>query len=237
MNEKDNIVYDIVDAVLDRPKGFTAGHRHFYLWPVTLGKMFLTQRIVEQLEINARNLQINPFAEALRLVETHKDDCLLLLTYHTLKTKKEVNDSRVVTTRKNILEKELGKEDVATLLILCLTWEKLADFMKHTKIDKELERMKEVNRCKKNKNTYQFGGVSVYGSIIDQACERYGWTFDYVVWEISYTNLQMMLRDSVKSIYLTDEEAKRCHVPIDGKSIDGNDAQQMDDIIREGNWT
>ena len=79
--------------------------------------------------------------------------------------------------------------------------------------------------------------MSVYGSIIDQACERYGWTFDYVVWEISYTNLQMMLRDSVKSIYLTDEEAKRCHVPIDGKSIDGNDAQQMDDIIREGNWT
>lgn len=237
MDDSIKIVQDIADTILDRPKGFSVGHRHFYLWPVTLGKMFLTQRIVEQLEINARNLQINPFAEALRLVETHKDDCCLLLAYHTLKTKKEVNNTTTVKARSNILAKELGNDDIATLLILCLTWDKTATFMHHTKIDKELERMKEVNRCKKNKNTYQFGGVSVYGSIIDQACERYGWTFDYVVWEISYTNLQMMLRDSVKSIYLTDEEAKRCHVPIDGKSIDGNDAQQMDDIIREGNWS
>ena len=236
MDDSIKIVQDIADTILDRPKGFSVGHRHFYLWPVTLGKMFLTQRIVEQLEINSQNLKLNPYVEALRLVETKKDDCCLLLAYHTLKTKKEVNNTTTVKARTNILSKELGNDDIATLLILCLTWDKTATFMHHTKIDKELERMKEVSKCKKNKNTFQFGGVSIYGSIIDQACERYGWTFDYVVWEISFMNLQLMLKDSIKSVYLTDEEAKKCHVPIDGRSVDGNDAEQMKQVISEGNW-
>lgn len=236
MDDSIKITQDIADTILDRPKGFSVGHRHFYLWPVTLGKMFLTQRIVEQLEINALNLKLNPYAEALRLVENKKDDCCLLLAYHTLKTKKEVNNTITVKARTNILAKELGNDDIATLLILCLTWDKTATFMHHTKIDKELERMKEVSKCKKNKNTFQFGGVSIYGSIIDQACERYGWTFDYVVWEISFMNLQLMLKDSIKSVYLTDEEAKRCHVPIDGRSVNGNDAELMKHVISEGNW-
>ena len=236
MDDSIKIVQDIADTILDRPKGFSVGHRHFYLWPVTLGKMFLTQRIVEQLEINSQNLKLNPYVEALRLVETKKDDCCLLLAYHTLKTKKEVNNTTTVKARTNILAKELGNDDIATLLILCLTWDKTATFMHHTKIDKELERMKEVSKCKKNKNAFQFGGVSIYGSIIDQACERYGWTFDYVVWEISFMNLQLMLKDSIKSVYLTDEEAKKCHVPIDGRSVDGNDAELMKQVISEGNW-
>lgn len=236
MDDSIKIAQDIADTILDRPKGFSVGHRHFYLWPVTLGKMFLTQRIVEQLGIKAHNLKLNPYAEALRLVENKRDDCCLLLAYHTLKTKKEVNNTTTVKARTNILAKELGNDDIATLLILCLTWDKTATFMHHTKIDKELERMKEVSKCKNNKNTYQFGGVSIYGSIIDQACERYGWTFDYVVWEISFINLQLMLKDSIKSVYLTDEEAKKCHVPIDGRSVDGNDAELMKQVISEGNW-
>lgn len=236
MNDNEKITLDIADTILDRPKGFSVGHRHFYLWPVTLGKMFLTQRIVEQLEINAQNLKLNPYAEALRLVQSKNDDCCLLIAYHTLQTKKEVNNSIIVKTRKNLLQKDVDEEGLASLLILCLTWDKTAQYLKHTKIDKELKRMQEVAACKKNNNTYQFGGVSIYGSIIDNACERYGWTFDYVVWEISYINLQLMLKDSVKSIYLTDEEAKRCHVPISGQSIDGNDAAVMEQVISEGNW-
>ncbi|MBR1526688.1 MAG: hypothetical protein IJ640_08525 [Prevotella sp.] len=237
MEDREKLALDIADAILDRPIGFSAGHRHFFLWPVTFGKMLLTQRITEQLGIDSHNLQINPFAESLRLVESKKDECLLLITYHTLKTKREVNNTQLVAIRKNLLAQELDNEDIATLLISCLTWDKTGQFMKHLKIDKEIDRMQQVARCKKNKNTYQFGGVSVYGSIIDNACERYGWTFDYVVWEISYANLQLMLKDSVKSIYLTDDEAKRCHVPINGDSIDGNNAEVMADVISGSDWT
>lgn len=41
---------------------------------------------------------------------------------------------------------------------------------------------------KKVQNQYVFGGKSIWGALIDAACERYGWTFDYVVWGISYNN-------------------------------------------------
>lgn len=236
MDERERIGMDFVDAVLDRPKGFSAGKRHFFLWPVTLGKMLLTRKLTEQLEINRDILHTSPFAEALRLMKAHRDDCLLLITYHTLKTKDEVNNSRTVAIRKGVLSKELDDKDIATLLILCLTWDNTASFMRYTKVDAELERMKEVLRVKKNKNTLMFGGVSVYGSLIDQACERYGWTYDYVVWGISYINLKMMLNDGIKSVYLSDEEAAKCNIYASGDIIDGNDAGMMATVISEGGW-
>ena len=236
MDDKKILELDIADAILDRPNGFSVGHRHFYLWPVTLGKIYLSQRLTDQMEINEANLRINPFAEALRLVEAKREDCALLLAYHTLKTKEEVNNHRTVTIRKNLFMKELSSEDMATLLIACLTWDKTERFVKHMGIAKEQERMNRVQRIKNDKNTYNFGGKTIYGSIIDTACERYGWTFDYVVWEISYTNLQLMLKDSVKSIYLTDDELKRCHVPKDGYTLDGNDPDTVKDVISSGSW-
>lgn len=50
------------------------------------------------------------------------------------------------------------------------------------------------------------GGRSPWGSFLDAACERYKWTFDYVMWEISYVNLMMMLNDSVSIDYDTDDK-------------------------------
>lgn len=237
MNYRKILELDIADAVIDRPKGFSIGHRHFYLYPMTLGKMYLTQRVVENLEINNEYLKVSPFAEALRLVSAKREDCALLLAYHSLKTKQEILNNRTVTTRKNFFAKELDNEDMATLLISVLTWDKTGQFMHHLKIDLELERMQKVMAVKNNKNTYQFGGVSIYGSVIDNACERYGWTYDYTVWEISYTNLQLMLKDSIKSVFLSDDEAKRCHVPKDGVVLDGNNAEQVMELISGKDWS
>lgn len=48
------------------------------------------------------------------------------------------------------------------------------------------------------------GGNSPWGSIIDAAAARYGWTYDYIVWGVSYINLQMMLYDQITEIYTGD---------------------------------
>ena len=53
------------------------------------------------------------------------------------------------------------------------------------------------------------GGRSPWGSFLDAACERYKWTFDYVMWEISYVNLMMMLNDAVSIDYDTDTKKGR----------------------------
>ena len=62
-------------------------------------------------------------------------------------------------------------------------------------MEEEAKRMAKVNAAKKSENSFIFGGKTIWGTLIDAACERYGWTFDYVVWGISYNNLTLMLKD------------------------------------------
>ena len=236
MDKDKQLELDIADAIIDRPKGFSVGSRHFYLYPVTLGKMYLQQRIIDNLDVNFKLLKISPYAEVLRLVKTKKEDCCLLLTYYTLRGKEEILCNETVAERKGIFLKEMKNEDIATLMLACLTCDKTFAFMKHFGIDKEQERMSEVIEAKDNKNSFSFGGKSVYGTIIDAACERYKWTYDYVVWGISYTNLQLLLKDSVKSIYLTDEEMKNVHVNDISSVVDGNNKEDVMNAISGTSW-
>lgn len=96
--------------------------------------------------------------------------------------------------------------------------------------------MSDVAKAKESNNTYTFGGKSIYGTLIDAACERYKWTFDYVVWEISYTNLQLLLKDKVNSLYLTDEEMKNVHINNTSGIIDGNNMESVMEAIQEMDW-
>ena len=236
MDKDKQLELDIADTIIDRPKGFSVGRRHFYLYPLTLGKMHLQKRVIDNLELNRELLQINPYAEALRLVSENKEDCCLLLAYHTLQTKRDILSNRTVTIRKNVFLKEMDNEDIATLLLSCLTGDRTAILIQRFGIDKELERMSEVMKAKSNSNSFSFGGKSIYGALIDAACERYKWTYDYVVWEISYTNLQLMLKDSIKSVYLTDDEMKNVHINNTSTIIDGNSKESVMNAIQGMSW-
>lgn len=52
------------------------------------------------------------------------------------------------------------------------------------------------------------GGRSLWGGMLDVVCAKYGWTFDYALWGISYMNLNMMIADSITVLtsYGKDEE-------------------------------
>lgn len=235
MDKEKQLELDIADTIIDRPKGFSVGRRHFYLFPITLGKMYLQQRIIDTLNIDNDLLQRNPYAEALRIVSTNKEECCLLLAYHTLQKKEDILSNRKVTIRKNIFLKEITNEDIATLLITCISDNKVELFLRHLKIDEEIEKMSEVSKAKDDRSTLSFGGKSIYGTLIDAACERYKWSFDYVVWGISYTNLQLLLKDSIKSVYLTDEERKRVHIN-DRSVTDGNSKEAVMEAISSMSW-
>lgn len=236
MEEHKLIAMDLADTIIDRPHGFSVGSRHFYLYPVTIGKMHLLSRLTEDLELNIEAVEANPYLEALRIAEEKKSQCCLIITYHTMRTKAKIFDNEFVEKRKSFFEKELSREDIARLMVYALTWDRTSLYMKHLRLDKEIDRMKEVTSVKSNKNSYTFGGVSLYGSLIDTACERYGWTYDYVVWEISYINLRLMLADSQKQIYLTDEEAKRVKVPNSCQTIKASDKEKAWAFIKSQNW-
>lgn len=222
---------DLADAIIERPQGFQIGHRQFYLYPVSLGKMYLLARLVDSLEVKKENLKVNPFLEALRLVREKRDVVCRLIAYHTCRTKEEVFNNVLIKQRTNLLAKE-SDSDITTVLIMVLQSEKTSVYIKKLGIDKEQERLHKVMKVKDTKNVLSFGGQSIYGTLIDAACDRYGWSYDYVVWGISYTSLRLMLADCIKTITLSDKERKKVHVSIDNEVVNGNDKQAIAEFIK-----
>lgn len=218
---------DIADTIIERPHGFKANQRQFYLYPVTLGKTYLISRLVECLGINLEIIKANPYMEALRICQEKKESVCRILSYHTINKKDELFDCNLVQERCDFFCKELDDDSMAQLLVMVLPEGDISAYIKHLGIDKEKEWQAKAMRAKKDNNSLTFGGKSIYGTLIDTACQRYGWTFEYVVWGISYANLQLLLADSVTSIYLSDEERKRINIPQDRNVINADDPENM----------
>ena len=230
MATKVNIEQNLADTIIERPHGFKIGSRQFYLYQITLGKSYLLNRLMENLDINKSIIGTNPFLEVLRLSYEKKNEALRIITYHTLEGK-EVLDNEKVEERMNFLSENLSNEDIAQLLMTVLNQDNVSDYLKYLKIDKEKDAQAKVMKCKdENKNVYSFGGKSVYGTLIDYFAQRYGWTMDYILWGISYNNLQMLMSDAVTTIHLSDNEAKRCRVSHDRNFISGDDVNNIEKI-------
>nr|DAV04536.1 MAG TPA: hypothetical protein [Caudoviricetes sp.] len=225
--DKKLIDMNIADTIIERPHGFKVNQCQFYLYPVTLGKTYLISRLVECLGINLEIIKANPYMEALRLCQEKKEIVCRILSYHTINKKEELFDYDFVQERCNFFYKEIDNDSMAQLLVMVLSEGDISAYIKHLGIDKEKEWQAKAMRAKKDNNSLTFGGKSIYGTLIDTACQRYGWTFEYVVWGISYANLQLLLADSVTSIYLSDEERKRVNIPQDRDIINADDPANM----------
>ncbi|MCS2730122.1 hypothetical protein [Phocaeicola vulgatus] len=182
---------------------------------------------MECLGINLEIIKANPYMEALRICQEKKESVCRILSYHTINKKDELFDCNLVQERCDFFCKELDDDSMAQLLVMVLPEGDISAYIKHLGIDKEKEWQAKAMRAKKDNNSLTFGGKSIYGTLIDTACQRYGWTFEYVVWGISYANLQLLLADSVTSIYLSDEERKRINIPQDRNVINADDPANM----------
>lgn len=224
MKMDNNTAIDIEDTIMGVPREFTVDRHPFWIYPVTLGKSFLVARIVKSLGMKPEIIKVNPFMEALRLCkEKRREVCRLIATY-TTNGKGHLFNGKFMDTRTEWFSKHLKDDDMAQLLSVLLQSNDLPVFMKQLGIDKEKEWQSKAVKAKGDSGSLTFGGKSIYGTLIDAACERYGWTFDYVVWGISYVNLQMMLADSISSVYLSTEERKKARIPNDrGNIINGDD--------------
>lgn len=215
---------------MEMPYAFSLKNQQFFLYPMTLGKSFLVSRILKVLDINEELLRTNPYKEALRLCHQDTDNVCLLIAYHTFNRKEDLCDPLKVSARAKRFAKVLDKEDMAQLLTLVTAPDKTERFMKDLGITDEKKWQRKAMKAKEDSDSLTFGGKSIYGTLIDFACERYGWTMDYVVWGISHTNLQMLMADMHTTIYLSKEERKKVHIPKDRTKINADDPKNMEKI-------
>ena len=228
-----DIVYNLEDVIIGRPHPFTLGGRQFYLYPVTLAKMFLLHRQVESLGINRSLLNTSPYVEAMRLANHNRDVCCQILAYHTApNTYNDLYDIEKFNERKEFFMKEMESEDMASLLINLLSTDKTEQFIKHLGLDKERERLAKVMEIKDKNGSgtnITFNGVSVMGAFIQPLMEM-GFTDNEILFEKGYTYLRLRLADKVTSIYLTEDERQNVPTSLGGGLLDANDPEAFKEL-------
>ena len=229
------IEYDLADVIIGRPHGFTVGRKHFYLYPITLAKMFLLKRQMEHIEVNDEQLRLNPYLETLRIVKSHRETCCQIIAYHTApNTQKDLFCTRSITIRKNFFAKELDDEELSSLMIIVLTSDKTDEFLEHLGLKEEHEKMHGVLKIKHkhDKNTLSFNGKSILGTFIGQLKEM-GYTDNEILYEKGYTYLRLMLADKVVTINLTEEEKDEIPPMLLPDYVDAGDAKNAAKIMAE----
>lgn len=229
MNKQTEI--NVADAIIEKAIRFNIGKQKYSLYPPTLGKTQILKNLYLGLDVNAQLLSLNPLAEAIRISKENPDVVCQIIAYSTFNDKNSIMNTEKVFQRAKTFLEHLTTEDLATLLSLILSNDKTDEFIKYFKIDADKELRERISRIKGESNSLTFGGKSIYGLLIDFACQRYGWTMDYILWGISYVNLNMLFADAITTVYLTDEERKQLGMGF-GQSINADDPANRD-LIRE----
>lgn len=217
----------LIDAIIERPISFSTHDGRFYsIYQPSLGISLLCEPILKAMKIDEGMSKFNESWEMIRLVKEHRKDLLRLVAYHTFKRRSDVLQADMVEKRIEELDKEIESDDLVTIFSYILSWGTWsAKLQKYFKLDKEKETRMQVQELQKKKRDggVSFGGRSVYGSMIDFACERYGWQVGYVVWGVSITNLNMMMADSVSSAYISKKELDEAGISTDGEYLSADD--------------
>ena len=225
-SKEKSILSNVAETIMEMPIGYQAGGRDFYLYPPSLGSTMLIERLL-------KDIVPEPYAKLglfgmLNAIRQNKAIVIKIAAICSFENRADALKTHLLKAR----EEEIKgiKDDVLMQLLLPFSaWaQDVPQFIKHFALDKEQEYIKRCSDAKdKDGGSLTFNGRSIYGSLIDVACERYGWPMDYVVWGISMNNLQMLLNDHVVSVYLTKKERAKANVPTDRRVVN------MDKMTKE----
>ena len=220
MKDKELLEMNIADTIIERPIGFNIGSQQFYLYPPTLGMTYHLAGLFKSLGADARLVSTNPYLEGIRLCTEKKEVVCRILSNYTFNRKEDVFDSVKIEARTKEFS-ELEVEELATMFTI-----------KHFGIDKERLERNRIAAVKKDNSSVTFGGNSTYGTLIDFACQRYGWTMDYILWGISYANLKMLMADAITTVYLSEDERKKLNIFDDSEVVNADDPKNKELIRR-----
>lgn len=221
-----------IDILIERRNEFSCGGKVYKIYPPSIGATMMTKGAVERLNLDQALVNANPMAAFLEAAGRDPKQCCRIIALATCSSKDEAMSSSHIERKAKHLSKNLDTEEIASLLIEVLNNNKAAQFIAESGIERELDNMRRVAKCKKN-DTPSFGGVTIFGQLIDPAMERYGWSYDYAVWGISYAALSVLMADKVTQVFLTDEERKKvpAHLLDNGPKFSADNPQDLEKFI------
>lgn len=220
---------------MEVPIGFEVEGVHYFLYPVTLGTAYLISREREGM---AENL-IEAFALASQEVrENYRKSLCRIVAIQTFNKKDDILDYKTLSERTNSFFHSLDDDGLFKLYDMIIdSFDDASFFIKQSGLDYDKRKLDKIAKYKADEGNYSFGARTAYGSIIGPACAKFGWSLDYVVWGIGYTNLQMLLADEHVSVYLNKEDRKKLRISPEREIIDVNDPANIKRIrqILKGN--
>ena len=222
MNER-KTEYAIGDTVIGRPHGFLIGGQRFRLYPLTLGKMIVLRPYMDEVGLDVFTREPNPYLSVLKLVKADKKLCAMILSIHTADNSKgDLFDDEAMERRRDTFVNDLADNDLAALLAMALTGDKTKEIMEYLGMGEEQARISEAVRAKdSSRNTLHFGAKGIFGSFINPLKEM-GYSISEILFECSYSFLQLVLMDRHVSMYMSDDEISRMGGSA-GAMIDGTD--------------
>lgn len=233
MLTKDNLNETLADVVMNRPREFFIGSKRYCLWFPSLGQSLMIQRNIEALGLDFKLLQLNPPMEALRLVKLKKDEVCRILALHSFRSYAELSNSEAIERRSKSLGQSLTGEEIAQLLLVVFSFPKAEEVINLSGIREQQVEQARISKIKNaDGHTVTFGGLTMFGSLIGPACEKLHLTPHQAVWEIPLIQLQLLLADSVNSVYLSEEERKQAHIRKgNAKQINAEDPANFAHIL------
>ena len=220
---------------MEMPIGFEVEGVHYFLYPVTLGTAYLISREREGMAENLKEI----FNKASREVkEDYRKSLCRIVAMQTFNKKEDILNPNKLSERTNSFYQSLDDEGLFELYdMITESFDDSSIFIKQSGLDYDKKELDKIANYKADGGNISFGARTPYGSIIGPACEKFGWTLDYVVWGIGYTNLKMLLADAQVSVYLSKEERKRLRISADREIIDANDPANIERMrqILKGN--
>lgn len=217
-----------IDILLERRNEIEVAGRRFTLYPPSLG---VTMMVKGGLDVLGLDLVGDPVVSVIAAAERDRLQCCRLVALWSCADRDEAMDAGLIEERAAYLDGHVETDELSTLLIELLSSTQVDDFLQSSGIVKEVERLRKVSAYKKN-NTPTFGGKTIFGQLIDAALHRYGWTYEYLVWGISYAALTVLMADKVTQVILSEEERKRVPLHLlDGDVISGDDPRNAQRIV------
>ena len=203
-----DVLSDVTNAILEMPTYYQVSGHDFYLYPPSLGVTMLMAEAMKRYKFDEA-IASGSIIGLYKLFREQKEVITHILALCSFENRKDATKQNLVQERIKEL-KGIDANDGVALVMHALNYNADYDeFVKHFGIDEEYKQRKKVYKIKEeNSSGMTFGGLSIWGSLLDAACERYGWTKDYVMWGISYLNLNMMMADAITSVFLTEDEEK-----------------------------
>lgn len=217
------------DAIMELPVCCELDGESLTLYPVTLGQAYLISRHREGMADNFKEITSRSDTGTAPL--DYRMTIARIVAIASSRSKEQIIDTKRIHERAEWLNESLDDDDLFQLYDIVMAYLGDAErFIEESGLSFDRKRLTKIAKYKEDEGTFSFGGRTPYGSIIDRACARYGWTLDYVVWGISLTNLEMLLADEPSSVFLSKEDRKKIGISADREIIRADDPANSERI-------